>query len=109
MLYNKQLDKQLARLPQVRPPLPAQREARLRLLVDPGSFEERDAGLESIDALGFVDQKPYPERLAAARIASGLRDAAVWGVAGPTASPSPCASWTSPSWAGRWARSWARR
>jgi acetyl-CoA carboxylase carboxyl transferase subunit beta len=29
--------------------------------------------------LGFIDQKPYPERLAAARISTGVRDAAVWG------------------------------
>jgi acetyl-CoA carboxylase carboxyl transferase beta subunit len=35
--------------------------------------------LESVDALGFVDQKPYPERLEAARLATGIRDAAVWG------------------------------
>ena len=29
--------------------------------------------------LGFVDQKPYPERLEAARVNTGIRDAAVWG------------------------------
>ena len=29
--------------------------------------------------LGFVDQKPYPERLEAARVSTGVRDAAVWG------------------------------
>jgi len=29
--------------------------------------------------LGFVDQKAYPDRLAAAQLATGLRDAAVWG------------------------------
>jgi acetyl-CoA carboxylase carboxyl transferase subunit beta len=33
----------------------------------------------SRDTLGFTDQKPYPDRLAAAQVASGLRDAAVWG------------------------------
>jgi acetyl-CoA carboxylase carboxyl transferase subunit beta len=32
-----------------------------------------------VDALGFVDQKPYPDRLAAAQLATGMRDAAVWG------------------------------
>ena len=45
----------------------------------PTRFDEHDAGLESVDPLGFVDQKPYPERLAAARAATGIRDAAVWG------------------------------
>jgi acetyl-CoA carboxylase carboxyl transferase subunit beta len=32
-----------------------------------------------VDPLGFVDQKPYPERVSAAQAATGLRDAAVWG------------------------------
>ena len=29
--------------------------------------------------MGFVDQKPYPDRVAAAQLATGLRDAMVWG------------------------------
>jgi len=53
---------------------------RIDLLLDPGSFEERDAGLESVDRLGFVDDRPYPERLEASRVKTGLRDAVVWGV-----------------------------
>ncbi|HSM38327.1 MAG TPA: acetyl-CoA carboxylase, carboxyltransferase subunit beta [Candidatus Limnocylindrales bacterium] len=54
---------------------------RIDLLVDKGSFAERDAGLHSGDPLGFHDQKPYPDRLEAARIKTGLREAAVWGTA----------------------------
>jgi acetyl-CoA carboxylase carboxyl transferase subunit beta len=54
-------------------------DARLQQLLDPGSFAEHDATLESLDPLGFVDQKPYPDRIAAAQAATGLRDAAVWG------------------------------
>ena len=54
---------------------------RLDLLVDPATFEEHDAGLASLDPLGFVDQKPYPERIAAAQVKTGLREAAVWGTA----------------------------
>jgi acetyl-CoA carboxylase carboxyl transferase subunit beta len=54
-------------------------EARIGHLLDPGTFTERDPGLQSVDALGFVDQKPYPDRLAAAQLATGMRDAAVWG------------------------------
>jgi acetyl-CoA carboxylase carboxyl transferase subunit beta len=53
--------------------------ARLELLLDSGTWTERDAGLQSVDVLGFVDQKPYPDRLAAAELATGMRDAAVWG------------------------------
>jgi len=53
---------------------------RIDLLLDRGSFEERDAGLESVDRLGFHDDRPYPDRLEASRIKTGLRDALVWGV-----------------------------
>lgn len=52
---------------------------RIDLLLDPGSFEERDAGLQSGDPLGFHDQKPYPDRIEASRVKTGLREAAVWG------------------------------
>jgi acetyl-CoA carboxylase carboxyl transferase subunit beta len=54
-------------------------DARIAQLLDRDSFREQDAGLESVDMLGFVDQRPYPERLGAARASTGIRDAAVWG------------------------------
>jgi acetyl-CoA carboxylase carboxyl transferase subunit beta len=54
---------------------------RLELLVDPGSFVERDAGLVSGDPLAFADSKPYGERLASSRQRSGLPEAAIWGMA----------------------------
>ena len=79
MLYNKQLERNLRVCTKCGHHFRLRADARLRLLLDPDSFEERDAGLESTDPLGFVDLKPYPDRLVAARIASGLRDAAVWG------------------------------
>lgn len=53
---------------------------RIDLLVDAGTFEERDAGLISLDPLGFHDDRPYPDRLEATRIKTGLRDAVVWGI-----------------------------
>jgi len=79
MLYNKQLEKNLRVCPRCGHHFRLRVDARLAHLLDPGSFEERDADLESLDPLGFVDQKPYPERLAAAKATTGLRDAAVWG------------------------------
>ncbi|MEX1295474.1 MAG: acetyl-CoA carboxylase carboxyltransferase subunit beta, partial [Candidatus Limnocylindrales bacterium] len=48
-------------------------------LLDPDSFDEQDAGLESLDPLGFVDLKAYPERVAQQKEKTGIRDAAVWG------------------------------
>ena len=53
---------------------------RIDLLLDPGSFEERDAGIQAVDRLGFHDDRPYPDRLEASRVKTGLRDAVVWGV-----------------------------
>jgi acetyl-CoA carboxylase carboxyl transferase subunit beta len=80
MLYNKQLDKNDRVCMKCGHHFRLRVDARLSMLLDPDSFEERDAGLESVDPLGFVDVKPYPERLVAARVGTGIRDAAVWGI-----------------------------
>ncbi len=79
MLFNKQLDKAMRVCPTCGHHFRLSAADRLELLLDPGTWHERDAGLQSVDALGFVDQKPYPDRLAAAQASTGMRDAAVWG------------------------------
>jgi acetyl-CoA carboxylase carboxyl transferase subunit beta len=79
MLFNKQLDKALRVCPNCGHHFRLSAAARLDLLLDRGTWAERDAGLQSVDPLGFVDQKPYPDRLLAAQTATGMRDAAVWG------------------------------
>jgi len=79
MLFNKQLDKVLRVCPSCGHHFRLSADARLALLLDHGSFEEHDPGLQSVDPLEFVDQKPYPDRIAAAQLATGMRDAAVWG------------------------------
>jgi acetyl-CoA carboxylase carboxyl transferase subunit beta len=78
-LFNKQLEKALRVCPSCGHHFRLSAPARLEQLLDEGTFEERDAGLVSRDPLGFVDQKPYPDRIAAAQVATGLRDAAIWG------------------------------
>src|SRR5262249_60797895 len=50
---------------------------RLEMLFDDGLFEELDAEVVSPDPLGFVDSKPYPERLNQAQEASGLTEAII--------------------------------
>jgi acetyl-CoA carboxylase carboxyl transferase subunit beta len=80
MLFNKQLDKADRVCLICGHHFRLSAEARLGLLLDAGTFRELDAGLTSEDPLGFVDQKPYPDRIAAARLATGLQDAAVRGV-----------------------------
>jgi acetyl-CoA carboxylase carboxyl transferase subunit beta len=52
----------------------------LELLLDPGSFEEHDADLQSLDPLGFVDSKRYPDRLAEYTRRTGRNEAIVCGI-----------------------------
>jgi acetyl-CoA carboxylase carboxyl transferase subunit beta len=79
MHFNRQLDKVDRVCPACGHHFRLSAVARLELLLDPGSFQELDAGLQSMDPLGFVDQKAYPDRVAAAQAATGLRDAALRG------------------------------
>jgi acetyl-CoA carboxylase carboxyl transferase subunit beta len=79
MLFNKHLDKSLRVCPTCGHHFRISAPTRLAQLLDHGTFRERDAGLVSRDPLGFVDSKPYPDRLAAAQTATGRRDAATWG------------------------------
>ena len=50
---------------------------RLKQLLDGGGYVEHDEGLISTDPLGFVDTRPYPERLRANANATGLKDAII--------------------------------
>ena len=79
MLFNKQLEKALRVCSNCGHHFRLTAAARLALLLDQDTFEERDPGLQSLDPLGFVDLKAYPDRVAAAQANTGLRDAAVWG------------------------------
>jgi acetyl-CoA carboxylase carboxyl transferase subunit beta len=78
-LFNKQLEKAMSVCPTCGHHFRLSAPVRLSQLLDEGTFEERDAGLVSEDPLAFVDQKAYPDRIAAAQLATGLRDAALWG------------------------------
>ena len=79
-VFNKQLERALRVCPTCGHHFRMSIGERIDLLLDPGSFEERDAGLESVDRLGFHDDKRYVDRLEASRIKTGLRDAVVWGI-----------------------------
>ncbi len=52
---------------------------RLAMLFDGGEYEELDESLESSNPLGFVDSKPYSERLKAMQEATSLKDALISG------------------------------
>ena len=78
-LFNKQLEKSMNVCPSCGHHFRLPAPVRLGQLLDEGTFEEHDAGLVSADPLRFVDQKAYTDRVVAAQLATGLRDAAVWG------------------------------
>jgi acetyl-CoA carboxylase carboxyl transferase subunit beta len=50
--------------------------ARIKMLLD-GDFEQYDTDLRSSDPLGFVDSKPYKDRLSAMEQATGLTEALI--------------------------------
>ena len=79
MLFNKQLEKADRICPTCDHHFRLSAMSRLEMLLDPGTFSEHDAGLQSLDPLGFVDQKAYPDRVAAAQSQTGMRDAAIRG------------------------------
>ena len=79
-IFNRQLERNLRVCPTCGHHFRMGIGERIELLLDDGSFVERDAGLESGDPLGFFDQKAYLDRLASSRIKTGLREAAVWGI-----------------------------
>ncbi len=79
-VFNKQLERSLRVCPSCGHHFRMSVGERIDLLLDQGTFEERDAGLESVDRLGFHDDRPYLDRLEASRVKTGLRDAVVWGI-----------------------------
>ncbi len=52
---------------------------RIALLADAGSFEEMDANLVPADALSFVDNKPYPQRIQESQQKTGLNEVVLGG------------------------------
>lgn len=53
--------------------------SRIASLVDPGTFEERDAAMESVDVLKFTGVATYVDRLEKYQQATGRKDAVVTG------------------------------
>ncbi|MCS6970679.1 MAG: acetyl-CoA carboxylase, carboxyltransferase subunit beta [Planctomycetota bacterium] len=52
---------------------------RIATLIDDGTWQEWDAEMSSADPLGFVDSRPYPERIAQQQAKTGLKDAVLTG------------------------------
>ncbi len=69
------LEKNDSVCPQCQHHFPVSAARRLEILLDPGSFVESDASIESVDPLSFRDSKKYSDRLRAARRTAGGADA----------------------------------
>lgn len=78
-IFRKQADQMLGVCPECDHHWPVSARERLRQLLDDGTFEECDAGLEPTDPLRFNDSKAYADRLKAEQKRTGLRDAALTG------------------------------
>jgi len=82
VLYRETLEKNLRVCPKCGYHFRIGVKQRQALLLDEGTFEERDASLASIDPLGFsVDGKSYMEKLAESQRDTGLTEAAISGAA----------------------------
>lgn len=53
---------------------------RIAQIFDVGTFEECDSHLSTADPLQFSDRRPYPDRIKADQISTGLTEAAVTGI-----------------------------
>ncbi|HWP34364.1 MAG TPA: acetyl-CoA carboxylase, carboxyltransferase subunit beta [Thermodesulfobacteriota bacterium] len=79
IIYNKELERNLSVCPKCHYHFRISAADRIALVADEGSFAEFDAGLAPADPLGFVDARPYPERIAEAQKKAGTTEAVVCG------------------------------
>ena len=81
IVYRADAEKSGRTCPRCQQPFRLSARERLDMLLDPGSFEERDAGLRSQDPLGFKDNRGrYSDRLRSAREKTGREEALVSGM-----------------------------
>jgi len=79
IVFNKDLEANYMVVPKSGYHFPLGARARIASLIDPGTWEERDAGVVAGDPLEFVDSAPYPERIKRYEAASGLPEAVISG------------------------------
>ena len=78
-VYNKVLSDNLNVCPKCLYHFPLTSGERIKLLIDKGTFVERDADLTSVDPLEFKGPKTYREKLESDQKATGLTDAVITG------------------------------
>jgi acetyl-CoA carboxylase carboxyl transferase subunit beta len=78
-VYKGQVEKNLGLCPDCGHHFYVSAQTRIEQLLDQDSFEEWWPGMVSVDPLGFVDSKPYRDRLVAEQKKTGMTDACVVG------------------------------
>jgi acyl-CoA carboxylase subunit beta len=78
-LYGKRLQRNRRVCPECQHHFRLTPEERIELLADAGSFQAFPDDIEPRDHLGFVDSKPYPQRIRAAQAKTGRRDGVLCG------------------------------
>jgi acetyl-CoA carboxylase carboxyl transferase subunit beta len=78
-IFRKEAEKRLGVCPECDYHWYVPARERIEQVLDEGTFEEWDTDIEPTDPLGFVDRKPYAERLKSEQKRTGLSDAAVVG------------------------------
>ncbi len=78
-IFRKQVEKNLRMCPECSHHFYVPAQVRIEQLFDQDSFEEWYTGITSVDPLGFVDKKPYKDRLLAEQNKTGLTDACIVG------------------------------
>jgi acetyl-CoA carboxylase carboxyl transferase subunit beta len=78
-IYHKRLKRNLGVCPECNHHFRLRLRERLAQLLDAGSFEDLGRDLEPVDALSFVDSKPYPDRIREAQRKTGMSSGALYG------------------------------
>jgi len=79
-IFGKDLDDRLKVCPKCGFHVPISSHLRIAYTLDPATWQEFDAAMETVDALDFVDTKSYPQKLADASAKTGLKEAMRYGL-----------------------------
>ena len=79
IIYNKALEENLKVCPKCQYHFSLSAQERIQQMIDPGTFQEFDGGLRSMDPLKFKGPKTYVEKIQLDQAATGLHEAAVSG------------------------------
>ena len=80
LIFDKELDLNLKVCPTCDYHFPISARERIHALVETCSFEECDAGIQSVDILQFTGVATYTSKLAAYQKSTGLKDAVITGI-----------------------------